>query len=252
MTIAPTTATNSGGHPESDGRSGDLAYLLTDVRRTFALGNVAVDALRSITIEIAVGEMVALQGTSGSGKSTLLQLLGALDIPTSGSITFFGRELSGQNDRSLTTIRRDEIGFVFQQFNLIPTLSAAENVAIAMIPSGTSRAVRLERAKELLGQVGLAHRLEHLPSRLSGGEQQRVAIARALANTPRVLIADEPTGNLDTTTAAEVIEIIRNLHSDSGVTVIIATHDEAIATRAERRIRLQDGSIVADGSEQRS
>jgi putative ABC transport system ATP-binding protein len=240
MTIAPSPS------PTSPGLSGEIAYALRDVKRTYRRGNVAVDALRGIDLEIAAGDMVALQGPSGSGKSTLLQLLGALDIPSAGTITFFGRALMGQNDRSLTTIRRDEIGFVFQQFNLIPTLSAEENVAIAMIPVGTKRVDRLERARELLGRVGLSHRLDHLPSRLSGGEQQRVAIARALANSPRVLIADEPTGNLDSTTAGEVMGLIRDLHQDSGVTAILATHDEDIAERANRRIRLRDGAIVED------
>jgi putative ABC transport system ATP-binding protein len=240
MTIAPAPSTTTAG------LTGELAYALSSVQRTYRRGNVAVDALRNISIDIAAGEMVALQGPSGSGKSTLLQLLGALDTPSAGRIAFFGRELSGLNDRSLTTIRRDEIGFVFQQFNLVPTLSAEENVAIAMVPGGTKHAARLARARELLGRVGLSHRLDHLPSRLSGGEQQRVAIARALANSPRVVIADEPTGNLDSTTAGEVMGLIRDLHADSGVTVILATHDEDVAERAERRIRLRDGSIAED------
>ena len=240
MTTAPVTTT-----PTVEARDA-LAYSLTNVRRTYRRGNVAVDALRGITIDIATGEMVALQGPSGSGKSTLLQLLGALDTPSDGRIAFFGRELSGESDRGLTMIRRDEIGFVFQQFNLIPTLTAEENVAIAMVPGGTDHPERLTRARELLGRVNLSHRLDHLPSRLSGGEQQRVAIARALANAPRVLIADEPTGNLDSTTASEVMGLIGEVHRDSGVTVIIATHDEEIATRAVRRIRLRDGSVVDD------
>jgi ABC-type lipoprotein export system ATPase subunit len=224
------------------------AYSLRGVRRTYRRGNVAVDALRTIDLEIVTGEMVALEGPSGSGKSTLLQLLGALDSPTEGRIAFFGKELAGEDDRSLTAIRRDEIGFVFQQFNLIPTLSAEENVAIAMIPTGVGHTDRIARAQELLNQVGLGHRLDHLPSRLSGGEQQRVAIARALANAPRVLIADEPTGNLDSTTADEVMGLIRDLHRDSGVTAILATHDEEIARQAERRIRLRDGLIVSDSA----
>ncbi|HWD25125.1 MAG TPA: ABC transporter ATP-binding protein [Acidimicrobiales bacterium] len=243
MTFTPT-------QPLDDrGSTAESAYHLAGVDRSYHHGNVAVNALRNITLEVATGEMIALQGPSGSGKSTLLQLLGALDTPTRGSIVFFGRELSGQRDRALTAIRRDEIGFVFQQFNLIPTLSAEENVAVAMIPTGTARSERLERARSLLGRVGLSHRLDHLPSRLSGGEQQRVAIARALANAPKVLIADEPTGNLDTTTAGEVMAIIGDLHAESGVTVIIATHDEEIATRAQRRVQLRDGSIFNDSSE---
>jgi putative ABC transport system ATP-binding protein len=240
MTVAPSEST---ADSTVDGK---IAYSLKDVQRTYRRGHVAVDALRHIDLDIAVGEMVALEGPSGSGKSTLLQLLGALDLPTSGRITFFGRELAGQGDRDLTKIRRDEIGFVFQQFNLIPTLSAEENVAIAMVHGQKTHGERLERARELLGRVGLAHRLDHLPSRLSGGEQQRVAIARSLANAPKVLIADEPTGNLDTTTADEVMTIIRDLHRDTGLTAILATHDEEIARKAERRVRLRDGAIVSD------
>jgi putative ABC transport system ATP-binding protein len=207
---------------------------------------VTVNALRGIDVVIKSGEMVALEGPSGSGKSTLLQLLGALDLPTKGTIRFAGRELGRSSDDALTKIRNEEIGFVFQQFNLIPTLTAEENVAIAMVPRHIDRATRIARAKELLEQVGLGHRLGHLPSRLSGGEQQRVAIARSLANEPRVLIADEPTGNLDSETAGGVMDLIADLHRESGVTVILATHDESISERASRRLKLRDGHIVGD------
>jgi putative ABC transport system ATP-binding protein len=205
---------------------------------------VTVNALRGIDLTIKKGEMIALEGPSGSGKSTLLQLLGALEVPTKGIVRFAGRELERSSDSELTKIRNEEIGFVFQQFNLIPTLSAEENVAIAMVPRHLDRATRIARGVELLNQVGLGHRLGHLPSRLSGGEQQRVAIARALANEPRVLVADEPTGNLDSETAAGVMDLIAQLHSESGVTVILATHDELISTRAQRRVRLRDGRVV--------
>ncbi len=223
-----------------------LLYQLTGVKRSYTKGSVTVEALRGIDLSINAGEMIALEGPSGSGKSTLLQLLGALEIPTSGQIRFAGRSLENENDKVLTDIRCDEIGFVFQQFNLIPTLTAEENVAIAMVPREPSRERRLARATELLTLVGLGERLGHLPSRLSGGEQQRVAIARALANTPRVVIADEPTGNLDSTNAKEIMGLLHKLHSESGVTVIIATHDEDIARQTERRIKLRDGAITAD------
>jgi putative ABC transport system ATP-binding protein len=219
-------------------------YELVGVERSYSKGGVTVDALRGIDLTIKNGEMIALEGPSGSGKSTLLQLLGALDVPTKGIVRFAGRELERSSDSELTKIRNEEIGFVFQQFNLIPTLTAEENVAIAMVPRHIDRATRIARGVELLNQVGLGHRLGHLPSRLSGGEQQRVAIARALANEPRVLVADEPTGNLDSETAAGVMDLIAQLHSESGVTVILATHDESISTRAQRRIRLRDGRVV--------
>jgi putative ABC transport system ATP-binding protein len=221
-------------------------YELVGVERSFSKGGVTVNALRGIDLVIKNGEMVALEGPSGSGKSTLLQLLGALDLPTKGVIRFAGRELERSSDDELTKIRNEEIGFVFQQFNLIPTLTAEENVSIAMVPRHVDRATRIARGKELLEQVGLGHRLGHLPSRLSGGEQQRVAIARSLANEPRVLIADEPTGNLDTETAGGVMDLIAQLHKESGVTVILATHDESISERASRRIKLRDGRIVSD------
>jgi putative ABC transport system ATP-binding protein len=219
-------------------------YELVGVERSYSKGGVTVNALRGIDLTIKNGEMIALEGPSGSGKSTLLQLLGALDVPTKGTVRFAGRELERSNDKELTKIRNEEIGFVFQQFNLIPTLTAEENVAIAMVPRHIDRATRIARGVELLQQVGLGHRLGHLPSRLSGGEQQRVAIARALANEPRVLVADEPTGNLDTETAAGVMDLIAQLHTESGVTVILATHDESISTRAQRRVRLRDGRVV--------
>jgi len=227
-------------------KTGESLYELRGVKRSYTKGSVTIEALRGIDLDIASGEMVSLEGPSGSGKSTLLQLIGALDVPTSGQIRFAGRSLDHETDRVLTEIRSEEIGFVFQQFNLIPTLSAQENVAIAMVPRERSREKRLERASDLLGQVGLRERLAHLPSRLSGGEQQRVAIARALANSPRVVIADEPTGNLDSTNAKEFMELLHRLHSGSGVTVIIATHDEDIATQTTRRVRLRDGLIITD------
>jgi len=226
--------------------SGEPLYSLKGVTRSFSKGGVTVDALRGIDLDIARGETVSLEGPSGSGKTTLLQLLGALDSPSSGQIRFAGRNLEDESDSVLTDIRSREIGFVFQQFNLIPTLSAEENVAIAMVPRESSQMKRIARAGDLLGQVGLAHRLGHLPSRLSGGEQQRVAIARALANSPEVIIADEPTGNLDSTNAGEFLALLDDLQRQFGVTIIIATHDEDVAAHTGRRIRIRDGSISSD------
>ena len=238
-----TELMTSGGTP---GEAGTPLYSLTDVTRTYAKGGVVVNALRGVNLDIAKGETLALEGPSGSGKTTLLQLLGALDVPSSGEIWFAGRSLEHESDKVLTEIRSKEIGFVFQQFNLIPTLTAAENVAIAMIPRDVPREERTARARELLTQVGLEHRLGHLPSRLSGGEQQRVAIARALANSPEVVIADEPTGNLDSTNAQEFMVLLHDLQRRLGVTIIIATHDEEVASQTKRRLRLRDGQVTSD------
>jgi putative ABC transport system ATP-binding protein len=221
-------------------------YALEGVERRYDRGGATVHALTGVTLTIARGDLIAIEGPSGSGKSTLLQLLGALDTPTAGRIDFEGQHLAQADDRTLTRLRRDAIGFVFQQFNLIPTLTAAENVEIAMLPARRPRAERAERVTALLEQVGLSDRCDHLPSRLSGGEQQRVAIARALANGPRVILADEPTGNLDSETATDVIGVLAGLSSEQGVTVIVVTHDEEIAGRARRRIRLRNGQVLSD------
>ena len=221
-------------------------YRLRDVRRVYRTGAGEVAALDGIDLDISAAEFLAVEGPSGSGKSTMLQLLGALDRPTSGSLEFDGRELRKMNDRELTRVRSRDIGFVFQSFNLIPTLTAAENVESAMVPLKSRRKTRRPRAADLLAQVGLANRAGHLPSLLSGGEQQRVAIARALANEPRVILADEPTGNLDSATADEVVSVLRALSVDRGVTVIVVTHAEDVATRAPRRVRLRDGRLASD------
>ena len=238
------------GRPVEDTRNpvsmkGPPLYRLEGVERRYMKGEAEVAALRGVNLDIAGGEFVCIEGPSGSGKSTLLQLLGALDTPTSGTVQMDGQELGTAGDGVLTGIRSKRIGFVFQQFNLIPTLSASENVALAMAPHHPSKAVRDGRAKELLTRVGLGHRLEHLPSRLSGGEQQRVAIARALANQPEVIVADEPTGNLDTESAGEVMGILTELQRD-GVTVIVATHDPEVAQHATRHLKLRDGAVVED------
>jgi putative ABC transport system ATP-binding protein len=220
-------------------------YSLSDVRRTYRTGGGEVVALAGVSFDIAPGELVAVEGPSGSGKSTLLQLLGALDRPTSGSILLDGQELHRLGERERTRVRSKVVGFVFQAFNLIPTMTAAENVEAAMVPLGGSRSVHRARSLQLLDRVGLAERATHLPSRLSGGEQQRVALARALANEPRVILADEPTGNLDSTTSEEVVDALAGLAAE-GVTVIVVTHAEDVARRAHRRIRLRDGAVVDD------
>jgi putative ABC transport system ATP-binding protein len=220
----------------------DPLYDLSAVDRTYPRGGTTVHALRGVTLRIDPGELVAVEGPSGSGKSTLLQLLGAMDTPTAGDVGFDGTPLARASDKQLTALRRDAIGFVFQQFNLIPTLTAVENVEIAM--------ARADRAKALalLETVGLADRAEHLPSRLSGGEQQRVAIARALANDPRVVLADEPTGNLDASTAQEVVDLLVGLNADRGMTVVVVTHDDEVASRMRRRVRLRSGEVVDDSA----
>ncbi len=238
-------APEASGTPARFVPSGTL-YELRGVERRYLRGSTPVLALHDVDLDIQPGEFVSMEGPSGSGKSTLLQLLGALDTPTSGTIRFEGNEMGSASDSSLTRIRSQEIGFVFQQFNLIPTLTAAENVGIAMIPHDVSKAERRQRSAELLERVGFGGRLDHLPSRLSGGEQQRVAIARALANRPRVIIADEPTGNLDSASAQEVMSLLTELQSgDEAVTIVVATHDPDVASRAGRRIGLRDGAVVA-------
>jgi putative ABC transport system ATP-binding protein len=218
-------------------------YELSGVSRFFRRGPTEVRAVDDVDLVIGSGEFVAVEGPSGSGKSTLLQLLGALDRPTSGSVQFGGRALENMSDGELTDLRRDDIGFVFQQFNLIPTLTAVENVEAALASTGMHSDARRARSDEVLVQVGLAERRDHLPSRLSGGEQQRVAIARALANGPRVILADEPTGNLDSRTAADVVGLLGQLCDDEGVTVILVTHDENVARRARHRVAMADGHL---------
>ena len=221
-------------------------YELRNVERRYQRGGTTVLAVHDLNFQIDAGEFLSLQGPSGSGKTTLLQLLGALDAPTAGSIVFDGSELARLGDHELTEIRARHVGFVFQQFNLIPTLTAEENVAIALVPLKVKSDARHARARELLEQVGLGARTEHLPSRLSGGEQQRVAIARALANHPRVLLADEPTGNLDTQNAAEIMALLASLQADTDVTVVVATHDPEVARHSNRRIVMRDGDVVSD------
>jgi putative ABC transport system ATP-binding protein len=230
---------NGGGQP---------VYQLRGVSKRYGDRETGVEALRGVDLTITSGEFVAVAGPSGSGKSTLLQLLGALDRPSEGVLLFEGRELERLGDGELARLRLEAFGFVFQQFNLIPTLTAQENVEVALAPRGDTGERRRSRARWLLDEVGLAARRDHLPSRLSGGEQQRVAIARALANEPRVLLADEPTGNLDTATGEEVLAVLRRLADEHGQTVVLVTHDAAIASRASRLVRMQDGRVVVGGA----
>jgi len=236
------TVTETAGEELLDDRQ--PLYRLEGVDRYFRVGSAEVRAVDHVDLELYPGELVAIEGPSGSGKSTMLQLLGALDRPTRGSVVFDDRDLSKLGETELTSIRARDIGFVFQAFNLIPTLTASENVELAMVPLGGGRSERRERAAALLGQVGLSERARHLPSLLSGGEQQRVAIARAMANRPRVILADEPTGNLDSRSAEEIGAILRSLAADAGVTVIVVTHSEAVAGWASRRLAMRDGQLA--------
>jgi len=216
---------------------------LSDVRKEFE-GKRKVVALNGVTLHIARGEMAALVGPSGSGKSTLLNLIGTLDRPTSGEIRLDGVNLAGLRDDALTRLRRDKIGFIFQFFNLLPSLSCLENVSLPLHLRGWGRTKAHERAKELLDLVGLGARLDHLPDELSGGERQRTAIARALSVYPPIILADEPTGNLDTHTGAEILALLRDLHQKTGATILVVTHDPAIAAGMSRVITLRDGAIV--------
>jgi len=218
---------------------------LSEVTKIFA-GKRQVTAVEGVNLSVRRGEMVAIIGPSGSGKSTLLNLIGGLDTPTSGSIEIDGSRLSGLPDDALTRMRRDKIGFIFQFFNLLPTLSCLENVAIPLHLRGWGKKQIDERAQELLSLVGLAARREHLPEELSGGERQRCAIARALSVYPPVLLADEPTGNLDQHTGGDILKLIRDLHSRLGSTVLMVTHDPHVAESCERVIALCDGRIVED------
>ena len=216
---------------------------LRDVTRTYRQAHREVRAVDGVSLSVHPGEMVVLLGPSGSGKSTLLHLMGGLDRPTSGEVIFEGRSLASRSDDELTILRRERIGHVFQAFNLLPTLTARENVALPLLLGSTPRKEALERAVAGLEQVGLAARAEHFPEELSGGEQQRTAIARALAVRPMLLLADEPTGNLDSASGAEVLETLRGLTRDGDRAVVMVTHDRGAATVGDRAIRLLDGRL---------
>ena len=216
-----------------------------DLKKTYMLGKVPVEALRGVNLKVESGEFLAILGPSGSGKSTLLNLIGALDKPSGGKLMIEGVDVSTLNDNQLTDIRR-RIGFVFQFFNLIPRFTALDNVELSLSIANVPKAERRKRAEQLLETVGLKERMHHKPAELSGGQQQRVAIARALGNNPRFLLMDEPTGNIDSKTAHEVIELIRNLNEEKGVTIIMVTHDQHLAKEAKRTVQVFDGVITSD------
>ena len=216
---------------------------LEDVRRDYTVGAERVHALRGVTLEVARGDYVAVVGPSGCGKSTLLNLVGVIDKPTSGTVAVAGKRVDAMGDREATNFRLLNIGFVFQRFYLMPILSAFENVALPMAEAKVGTAERRERAARLLSYVGLSAREKHRPAELSGGEQQRVAIARALANEPALLLADEPTGELDARTGAEIIALFERLNAD-GTTIVVVTHDEDLASAARRKIHMRDGLVV--------
>jgi putative ABC transport system ATP-binding protein len=218
-------------------------YRLTDVTKDYAKGRTTVHALQGVDLVVEDGDWLAIQGPTGHGKSTLLQMLGGLDRPTSGRIELDGRDLTALREGQLTKVRAASVGFIFQTFNLIPTLSAQENVETALVPLGVHPAERRDRARQALAGVGLAERARHLPSELSGGQQQRVAIARALVKRPGVLLADEPTGNLDEDTRDELMALLDGLWRERGLTMVIVTHDTSVARRARRLGLMRDGRL---------
>jgi len=218
---------------------------IKDLNKTYIMGSEKVEALKTVSLDIAKNEYVALMGPSGSGKSTLMNLLGCLDSPTRGEYWLNGTEVSTMDDGELADVRNKEIGFVFQTFNLLPRLSALENVALPLVYAGFNKEERLERARQVLESVGLGDRVNHKPNDLSGGQRQRVAVARALVNNPAIILADEPTGNLDTKTSYEIMGLFEQIHK-AGNTVILVTHEQDIAMHAHRIVRLRDGLIESD------
>ena len=225
---------------------------LEEVYKIYKMGDVEVNALQGLDLDIREGEFVAIMGPSGSGKSTAVNMGGCLDVPTKGRIMLDGHDISKLSESALAQIRGRKIGFIFQQFNLVPTLTAIENVMLPMIFQGTPESARIKKARELLALVDLKDRMGHKPSELSGGQQQRVAIARALANNPEVILADEPTGNLDSRTGANVLEFLDRLHREEKKTIIMVTHDQNLAKIAERTEFLKDGKIVKTLGNRRS
>ena len=218
---------------------------LHDIRKSYFLGKQELPVLKGINLTIRLNEYVSLMGPSGSGKSTLMNILGCLDTPTAGQYVLNGKDVSRMGDDELAGVRNVEIGFVFQQFNLLPRLTAWENVAVPLIYAGVGKKEREERAREMLGKVGLGDRGHHKPNELSGGQSQRVAIARALINNPSLILADEPTGNLDTKTSVEIMELFGQIH-ENGNTVVLVTHEEDIANHTHRVVRIRDGVVETD------
>jgi putative ABC transport system ATP-binding protein len=219
---------------------------LLDAVKTYQQGRRVVNAVRGVTLRVATGEFVTIMGPSGSGKSTLMHLMGALDTPSSGRAVFHGEDLQSMSDRQRSLLRRDRIGFVFQAFNLLPTLTAAENVALPLLLGGMSRSAALARASESLDRVNMSHRIEHFPDELSGGEMQRVAVARALVSDPEAVLCDEPTGNLDTATSREILTLLSKLPEPGKRAVIMVTHDPTAASYGTRIVRLRDGLVESD------
>ncbi len=222
-----------------------LAVELKDVKKIYSLDEVELPVLNGIDLKIKKGEFVSITGPSGSGKSTMLHLIGALDKPTKGHVIIDGTDISKMDDNKLANLRGRKIGFVFQSFNLVPRLNALENVMLPMWFAGIDGDGRKRKAEELLTRTGLENRMKNMPSQLSGGERQRVAVARALANDPEIIVADEPTGNLDSKTGKEIIKMLRDLHKE-GATIILVTHDPQLAGEADRRVKMLDGMIVED------
>jgi putative ABC transport system ATP-binding protein len=216
----------------------------TDLRRTYALTDSKVQALRGVSLTVSAGDFVAVMGPSGCGKSTLLQLCGGMDRADGGVLEFEGRDVASLTDSELTRLRRERIGFVFQFFNLLPTLSIGENIALPLLLAKVPESTAMARASEIAGRVGISHRLGHSPAQVSGGEAQRAAIARAVVHEPGLLIADEPTGSLDSENGEAVMDLIRELNRDLGVTVLLATHDAKVGAAAGRLVRMRDGGIV--------
>jgi len=218
---------------------------LRDIRKSFMLGPVMVEVLKGVSLKVEPGELMSVVGSSGCGKSTLMNILGFLDVPSSGEYLFEGRDTAGMGDDELSAIRNQKVGFVFQQFNLLPRLTALQNVCLPLIYRGVAERQRHEMGREVLAQVGMAERMEHRPTELSGGQQQRVAIARAIAGSPSLLLADEPTGALDTQTSDEVTELFFKLNEENHLTTVIITHDPALAKKCKRMVRMRDGVIAA-------
>ena len=223
---------------------------LKDIKKTYLMGKVPVSALQGVNLEMSDGEMVAIMGPSGSGKTTLLNIVGLLDAPSVGSYKLAGDEVAKLPDRRRSQLRNKRFGFVFQVYNLLPRLTAAENVMIPLVYGGVPRRERRPRAEAALEAVGLKDRMRHRPTELSGGEQQRVAIARALVNEPSVILADEPTGNLDSNSGAAIMDLMQQLHEDRKVTIVLVTHDANVAARAERTVQLRDGSVADEAESQ--
>jgi len=221
----------------------DDIIVTKDLSKTYFLGKIKVPALKPTSISIKRGDYIAIVGPSGSGKSTFMNLLGCLDPPTTGNLLIEGTDVSKLNENQLARIRREKIGFIFQKYNLIPTLNARDNIALAMSFSGKKLKMRIDRAENLLDLVGLSNRMNHKPSELSGGEQQRVAIARALSNEPKIILADEPTGNVDTKAGDKIMSILEDINS-KGETIIVVTHDPDIAKRASRNLHIHDGEVT--------